>query len=230
MGVDSDSQEKSPRKTSPDPTANPDSRLKVPLFVLEPKATLVRMIAVLIDNQSLSKTIQSEIAMDIIRAAVGWVSSYTLLCLVLRLGDQKIRLLAKRELEIDGLSKHLQEEAEAICQALTYNMDHFENLIQRLASPEVGPSDLQFCQTVDRCLLDFLQFSSELLFHLDLGYGIEIERLHAADVKIQDAFGIMKIDPNRLNQPGKAYYWTMMYRNNLTWITRMNKFVKISKK
>lgn len=115
----------------------PDCLSKLPLFALDPKATLVRMLAVLIDNQSLTKDIQREIAQNMIFASLGWVSSYTLLCLILRTGEEKISALNKGEPNIQGLSDHLQSEAEAICQALTYNTEYFKHLAQRLESPDV---------------------------------------------------------------------------------------------
>uniref|UniRef100_A0A1I7T3R1 E3 ubiquitin-protein ligase n=1 Tax=Caenorhabditis tropicalis TaxID=1561998 RepID=A0A1I7T3R1_9PELO len=113
-----------------------ECRLKVPLYVLEPKSTMVRMLSILIDNQSVTKDVQKEMAHNMIRATIGWVSSYTLFCLVLRLGDAKIRILTLGGLRIEGLSDHLQQEAEVIAKSLTYNIEYFNHLTERLASPD----------------------------------------------------------------------------------------------
>ncbi|EFP11640.1 hypothetical protein CRE_28904 [Caenorhabditis remanei] len=151
------------------------------------------MMSVLIDNQSVTQEIQREIAENMIRASVGWVSSYTLLCLVLRLDAQKIRELSRGEKKIDGLSSYLQSEVESICQALTYNKEFFENLMERIASPDSEPTDAIICKTVERCLLDFVRFSSELLVHCGLLDTQIAQFVHNTDVALNDALAIMSI-------------------------------------
>eukprot|EP00081_Caenorhabditis_elegans_P008331 NP_001293508.1 Uncharacterized protein CELE_F10G7.10 [Caenorhabditis elegans] len=171
----------------------PDCLSKLPLFALDPKATLVRMLAVLIDNQSLTKDIQREIAQNMIFASLGWVSSYTLLCLILRTGEEKISALNKGEPKIQGLSDHLQSEAEAICQALTYNTEYFKHLAQRLESPDVEPTDEYICKTMNSCLIEFLRFSYELLFHCNLGFNDVNNQIHSRNIDLDNVLRLVGI-------------------------------------
>ncbi|EGT47610.1 hypothetical protein CAEBREN_06268 [Caenorhabditis brenneri] len=214
---------KSPPK--PPPTEITEHRLKIPLFVLEPKSTLVRMMAVLIDNQSVTKDIQREIAQDMIRACVGWVTSYTLFCLVLRLTEQEIRMLSNGDLKLEGVADHLLAEAESIARALMSNPEYFKHLMERVAGPDEIPTAEVFVKSIERCLLDFLRFSSELLIHCDLGSQDIVNFIHDPKIRLDESLSIMGIDANQLSLPGKAAYYTLAFRNPLAWMMKNNKFV-----
>uniref|UniRef100_A0A8R1DRM6 E3 ubiquitin-protein ligase n=1 Tax=Caenorhabditis japonica TaxID=281687 RepID=A0A8R1DRM6_CAEJA len=168
-------------------------RMKVPLFVLEPKSTLVRMLAILIDNVSISKEIQREIAHTIIKAITGWVSAYTTLCLVLRLGDHKIMQLKNGELKIEGLSRHQHDVVEAIAKALCSNMSFFEFMVQKLASPDVELDDAEFGKTIATATVNFLRFAAELLLHCDLGTVDTVECIQGPEITMEMVMSRMNI-------------------------------------
>ncbi|CAI2335010.1 unnamed protein product [Caenorhabditis sp. 36 PRJEB53466] len=194
---------------------------KVPLFMLEPKTTLVRILSVLIDNQGVTKEVQQDIARSLISAAICWVTARTILSIVLRLHEQKIRSLAVGELKFDGISEEWQLIAQNVASSLVRNTDFFNLLMRYMASPVTEPNDSEIGKTIEIVLIDYLRFASELLFHCNLGSLADVECIHDPKIGLGDAMSLMNIKTDDFQLPSKASYWTLMYRPSLTWMSQL---------
>lgn len=151
------------------------------------------MLAILIDNQSISKEMKQEIARNMISALVGWVSTHTIMCLVLRLGEHKIRNLSSKQLRIVGFTDDQNEIAFNISKELTSNQNYFGYIISNLETLDDELTDKQACSTYQATLTDLLCFASELLYHCKLSSPNIADSMQNRDLPLSDALTLFDI-------------------------------------